>query len=216
MRTPDVLHPSGFAGHTLGRLLEAFATGVLVPGGGAAAAMGGALGVSLLQMASRLPGKGSIPSVHGDELKVAIARLGPIRDRLVRLAELDVDAYTRVIETRQLPRDTPAQHLARHTALQRALREATDVPLDMMQICEEALRYGIVISRHPLARAKGDCAIGLELISVALRSAARAVNANLRRVEDAGYVGRVAEQCRRFEADGTETLKSILRVLDAV
>jgi formiminotetrahydrofolate cyclodeaminase len=178
--------------------------------------MGGALGVSLLQMASRLPGKGSIPSLQGDELNVAIARLGPIRDRLVRLAELDVEAYARVIETRQLPRDTPAQHLARHTALQRALREATDVPLDMMQICEAALRCGIVISRHSLASATGDCAIGIELISVALRSAARAVNANLSRLEDAGYVGRVTEQCRRFEADGTETMKSILRVLDAV
>jgi hypothetical protein len=45
-------------------------------------------GVSLLQMASRLPGKGSIPSLQGDQLKVVIPRLGPIRDRLVRLAEL--------------------------------------------------------------------------------------------------------------------------------
>jgi formiminotetrahydrofolate cyclodeaminase len=157
--------------------------------------MGGALGVSLLQMASRPPARGLIPLLEGDELKVAIARLGPIRDRLVRLAELDVEAYARVIETRQLPRDTPAQHLARHTALQRALREATDVPLDMMQICEEALRCGIVLSTHSLPSAKGDCAIGIELISVALRSAARAVNANLSRVEDAGYVGRVTEQC---------------------
>ena len=179
-------------------------------------AMGGALGVSLLQMASRLPVKSSIPSLQGDQLKVAIARLGPIRDRLVRLAELDVEAYARVIDTRQLPRDTPAQHLARHTALQRALREATDVPLDMMQICDEALRCGIVISPHALSSARGDCAIGIELISVALRSAARAVNANLRRVEDAGYVVRVTDQCRRFEAAGTKTMKSILRVLDAV
>jgi formiminotetrahydrofolate cyclodeaminase len=178
--------------------------------------MGGALGVSLLQMASRLPVKSSIPSLQRDQLKVAIARLGAIRDRLVRLAELDVEAYARVIDTRQLPRDTPAQHLARHTALQRALREATDVPLDMMQICDEALRCGIVISTHSLSNARGDCAIGIELISVALRSAARAVNTNLSRVEDAGYVGRVTEQCRRFGADGTETTKSILRVLDAV
>jgi formiminotetrahydrofolate cyclodeaminase len=69
---------------------------------------------------------------------------------------------------------------------------------------------------HSLSTASSDCAVGIELISVALRSAARAVNANLSRVEDAGYVVRATEQCRRFEADGTETMKSILRVLDAV
>ena len=55
-----------------------------------------------------------------------------------------------------------------------------------------------------------------ELISVALRGAARAVDANLSRFEDEQYVTRTTEQCRQLEADGTETMKGILRALDAV
>jgi hypothetical protein len=99
--------------------------------------------------------------------------------------------------------------------IDQALHGATDVPLEMMHICEEALRHGIVISRHSLASAKSDCAIGIELISVALRGAARAVDANLSRFQDEVYVARVTKQCRRFESDATETM-SILRALDAV
>lgn len=215
-RVMSAVQPAGFSGQTLRRLLDLLASGLLVPGGGSAAGIGGALGVSLLLMVATLPRKRVIPALQGDELEAVIARLRPARDRLVHLAERDVEAYARVIDARRLPKDSPAQHLARHIALQQALRGATDVPLEMMRICEEALRHGIVISRHSLASARSDCAIGIELISVALRGAARAVDANLSRFQDQVYVSRVTKQCRRFESDATETMKSILRALDAV
>ena len=211
----SAVHPAGFSGQTLRRLLDLLASGLLVPGGGSAAGIGGALGVSLLLMVATLPRKGSV-SLQSNELKSVISRLRPARDRLVHLAELDVDAYSRVIEALRLPKETPAQHLARHIALQHALRGATDVPLDMMQVCEEALRCGVVVSNHSRLSAKADLAIGIELISVALRGAARAVDANLSRFADENYVARATEQCRRFEASGAETIKGIWRALDAV
>jgi len=214
-RVMSAVHPAGFPGQTLRRLLDLLASGLLMPGGGSAAGIGGALGVSLLLMVASLPRKGSIP-LQENELKSVIARLRPARDRLVHLAELDVDAYSRVIEALRLPKETPAQHLARHAALQHALRGATDVPLDMMQVCEEALRCGLVVSNHSRLSTKADLAIGIELISVALRGAARTVDANLSRFADENYVARVTEQCRRFQANGAETTKAILRTLAPV
>jgi formiminotetrahydrofolate cyclodeaminase len=215
-RVMSAVHSAGFSDQTLRRLLDLVASGLVLPGGGSAAGIGGALGMSLVLMVAERPRKGSTPSLEGDELRTVIARLRPARDRLVRLAELDVEAYARVIEARRLPNDTPAQHLARHIALQHALREATNVPLDMMHVCEEALRCGVVVSNHSRTSAKGDLAIGIELISVALRGAARAVDANLSRFEDEDYVARVTEQCRQFEASGAETMQGIMRTLDAV
>ena len=50
----------------------------------------------------------------------------------------------------------------------------------------------------------------------ALRSSDRALTTNLSRFEDEQYVTRTTEQCRQLEADGTETMKGILRALDAV
>jgi formiminotetrahydrofolate cyclodeaminase len=211
----SAVHPVGLSGQTLRRLLDLLAGGLLAPGGGSAAGIGGALGVSLLLMAATLPRKGSLPP-QSNELSSVIARLRPARDRLLHLAELDVDAYSRVIEAIRLPKETPAQHLARHIALQHALRTATDVPLDMMQVCEEALRCGVVVSNHSRSSTKVDLAIGIELISVALRGAARAVDANLSRFVDENYVARATEQCRRFESSGAETIKGILHTLATV
>ena len=82
----SALQPAGFSGQTLRRLLDLLASGLLVPGGGSAAGIGGALGVSLLLMVATLPRKRVIPAPQGDELEAVTARLWPARDRLVHLA----------------------------------------------------------------------------------------------------------------------------------
>jgi formiminotetrahydrofolate cyclodeaminase len=133
----------------------------------------------------------------------------------VHLAEQDVEAYAQVIDARRLAKGTPAEHLARHGAVQRALRAATDVPLDMMHVCEEALRCGVVVSNHSRASVRSDLAIGIELISVALHGAARAVEVNLSRFDDEDYVARATEQRRRFEASGAEAV-TLLRAMAGV
>lgn len=215
-RVMSAVHPTGFPGQTLRRLLDLLSSGLLRPGGGSGAGIGGALGVSLVLMVASLPRKRSATLIARDDLRPVTGRLRSGRDRLVHLAELDVDAYSRVIAAQRLPKDTPARHLTRHIALQRALRGATDVPLEMMRICEEALRHGDVVLNHAPVSARGDLAVGIELISVALRCAARAVNANLSRFVDEGYVARATEQRRRFEVNGAETTLGILRTLDGV
>jgi formiminotetrahydrofolate cyclodeaminase len=214
-RVLSSVYPAGFSGQTLQRLLELFAGGFLVPGGGSAAGIASALGVSLLTMVATLSRKASIPSLASDELGAATAHLRLLRDRLVHLAELDIEAYAQVIDARRLARDTPAQHLARHSALQRAIRGATEVPLDMMHVCEEALQCGVVVSNLARTGARSDLAIGIELISVALHGAARAVDANLSRFDDEDYVARATEQSRRFEASGEETV-NLLRAMVGV
>ena len=100
-RVISAIHPAGFPGQTLGKLLDLLASGLLVPGGGSAAGIGGALGVSLLEMVATLPARAAMPSPQSDELRSVIARLRPARDRLVHLAELDVEAYARVIDARR-------------------------------------------------------------------------------------------------------------------
>ena len=189
--------------------------GALGPAGGTAASIAGALGVSLLLMVTTLPPKRSCPSSDGDELRIVAARLRVARDRLVHLAERDTQVYAEVIEARRRPNNTPAERLARQTAIQRALQGATDVPLDMMHAGEQALSCAPVVVKHANENARSELAIGIELLCVALHGAARAIDANLTRLLDQRYVANVTEQCRRFEANGTQTIERIQRALNA-
>jgi formiminotetrahydrofolate cyclodeaminase len=203
----------GLSDHTVTELLDSMSAGALGPAGGTAASIAGALGVSLLLMATTLRTKRAHTSSAGGELRIVTARLQVARDRLVHLAERDAQAYAQVIEARRRPENTPAEKLARQITVQDALRGATDVPLDMMHACDQALMCGTVVASHASANARGDLAIAIELLCVALHGAARAIDANLARLIDERYVASVTEQCLRFEANGTQTIGRIHREL---
>ena len=78
-------------------LLDAFASNAPVPGGGSAAALSGALGVSLLIMAASLPKSRTGAPEEAADLAEAAARLRPLRDTLVTLIDDDSDAYRAVM-----------------------------------------------------------------------------------------------------------------------
>ena len=205
---------SGLSGHTVMELLHSMSEGALGPAGGTAASIAGALGVSLLLVVTALPTKRARSS-SDRELQIVTGRLQAARDRLAHLAERDAQAYAEVTEARRCSNNTPAERLARQIAVQHALRGATDVPLEMMHACEEALRCATVVADHAVGNARSDLAIGIELLRVALHGAARAIDANLTRLMDEGYVASVTEQCRRCEMSGTRTIARIQRALDA-
>ncbi len=198
-------------GRTLRRVLEQFAAGELVPGGGAAAGIAGAVGVSLLRKAAAVSGSGRRAPGHAGELQSAAERLVPIGERLLALAHDDVEAYARVLAALRWPRDTPARQHARTAALQDALRGATDVPLDIMQACGEALACGTLIAPGVTAAARSSLAVGADLLGVTLRGAAGAVEANLRHLAgpDAALL---SDRRRRLEADASAHLRSCHRL----
>ena len=191
---------------TLRRVLEQFAAGELAPGGGTAAGLAGAVGVSLLRKAASLSRGVDGASPHG-ELAAAVARLGPIGDRLLQLAQDDVDAYAAVLAALRSPRETADQQQERAAALQQALRGATDVPLDIMQACDDALRCGALIAPRVTAGARNGLAIGADLLGVTLRGAGGAVEANLRHMTTPDRAV-LAERRRRLESDASANLRS--------
>ena len=84
-------------------LLDAFASNTPVPGGGSAAALAGALGVSLLVMAAGLPKSRTGAPEEAADLAEAGARLRPLRDAMVQLIDADSDAYRAVMAAIKLP-----------------------------------------------------------------------------------------------------------------
>ena len=150
-------------------LLDAFASNAPVPGGGAAAALGGALGVSLLIMASSLPKSRTGAPEEAADLAEAGARLRPLRDRLTELIDEDGDAYTAVMSALRLPKTSAADMAERTRALQSAMRGATDGPLDVMRACQQALAGGVVVARNAYRAAASDVAVGIERLAATAR-----------------------------------------------
>jgi methenyltetrahydrofolate cyclohydrolase len=194
-------------------LLDAFASNDPVPGGGSAAALAGALGVSLLVMAASLPKSRTGAPEEATDLAEAAARLRPLRERLVELIDADSSAYRSVMAALKLSKATEQEQARRHEALQSALKEATDVPLDVMRSGQQALAGGVVVARNVYRVAASDVAMGIELLGASVRGAALSIDGNLSSIKDGKYVERVSRERGQLSDDSA---RDAALALDAV
>lgn len=182
-------------------LLDAFASNTPVPGGGSAAAVAGALGVSLLVMAASLAKSRTGAPEEATDLAEAAARLRPLRDTLITLIDADSNAYSAVMAAMKLPKGTPDETRIRIDALQSALKGATDVPLDVMRCGQQALAGAVIVARNAYRAAASDVAMGVELLGASVRGAALSIDGNLSAIKDADYTARVKSERDQLAAD---------------
>lgn len=186
-----------YSTYALTDLLDAFASNDPVPGGGSAAALTGALGVSLLIMVAGLPKTRHGTAEEAADLSEASARLRPLRERLEQLVDLDTVAYKGVMTAYRLPKATDDERAARRGAIAAAMLGATRTPLDTLRACQQALTGAEVIAANGATSGAADAAVAIELLLAAARGAALNVDANLPALkgsEDAEPIKREREE----------------------
>lgn len=183
-------------------LLDAFASNEPYPGGGSAAALAGALGVSLLLMAAGVTRTRTGTPEEAADLAEAAARLRPLRDTLTSIVDADSVAYQGVIAAMRLPKTTEDQKAARRDAIQAAMRGATETPLDVMRACQQALRGAVTVAANASRNASSDVAVGIELLAATVRGAGLNVDANLGELQDSSFVERARAERQELEAEG--------------
>ena len=196
-----------YSNYSVRDLLDAFSSTAPAPGGGAAAALTGALGVSLLLMAVGIRGSRPIESTDSVELADATDRLRSLRPTLASLVDRDAEAYTSVIAALRMPPDAGDR---RRAAIESAMHAATDVPVEIMRACRRALHDAAVIASHSIRSTHGDVGVAIELLGAAARSAGLTIDANLASLKDAEYADAVRTERLRLATESEADAKSAL------
>jgi methenyltetrahydrofolate cyclohydrolase len=185
------------AKQSLAEVLDAFSSSDPTPGGGSAAALAGALGASLLAMVAGLPKTKSNTPEERATLDAARAKILDLRARLVDLIDRDAAAYDAVVAAYRLPKAADAEKAARKTAIQDALKLATEVPLETCVAITDVVRQAGTVGESGNASAGSDIAVALQLLGVAGQGALFNIETNIGSVSDqnfaAGVTGRVKE-----------------------
>jgi formiminotetrahydrofolate cyclodeaminase len=205
--------PISFAEMALADLIDAFSSTDAVPGGGSAAALAGAVGVSLLLMVAGLPKTKTGAPEETADLAEASSRLHPLRDALVDLVDRDSEAYRQVLTAFRLPRVSGAEQAARTEAIDRATRAAIDAPLDVMRLCQQALRGAVIVASNGSRKTTSDVGVAVELLAAALRGARLNVEINLAGLNDEAYTARIREEAEELVSDAAEDAEQARRAL---
>lgn len=177
-----------FTEKTLSQFCEELASGAPTPGGGAAAALAGATGASLVGMVCNLTvGREKYRAVEL-ELQTILRQSDALRQQLLDLLEADARVYSQVMAAYRLPRGTDDEKRARTSAIQGALKAASEVPLSIARACGRVLDLCPAVAEKGNVNAVSDAGVGAILAASALESAALNVAINLASIKDAEFV----------------------------
>lgn len=177
----------GVKEQTLEEFLASVAAATPTPGGGTVSAVVGALGVALARMASGLArDKKGYEGVQADLVAVETRAAG-VQRRLLALADRDAQAFEAVLRATRLPKGSDAERASRVEAMQTAYQRATEVPLETMEACVDALELAAAAVEKGNRGATTDAAVAVILAEAGLRGASLNAKVNLASIKDEAF-----------------------------
>ena len=157
------------------------------PGGGAVAAIAGACGTALAEMVASLPRTRQNDPNERAELEFVLPALSAARARLETLAQLDVEAFDRLLRGFRLPKDTDQEHTLRRAVILDATKDATLVPLETARVCADVLKLIETVAGAGNRAAAADLLVAIGIVRAAADGAAANVRANLDTLDDQAF-----------------------------
>ena len=153
-------------------MLAEFASAGPTPGGGSAAALTAAVGLSLVAMVARMPRTKHGTDEDRQALDGVLQAVEHLAQHALDLVDDDAAAYDAVVAAYRKPKATEDQKVERRSAIEAALRGAAEVPLEVMRSCRAGLGAALEAAKTGNPSASSDVGVAVELLGAALRSAA--------------------------------------------
>ncbi|MDI3481627.1 MAG: methenyltetrahydrofolate cyclohydrolase [Tepidanaerobacteraceae bacterium] len=179
------------------------------PGGGAASALVGAIGSALSSMVANLT-IGKQKFQDKELLMKEILKEGEeLQKNLITLIDKDTEAFARVAEVFRMAKDTVEQKDLRDKAMQTALKEATVIPLSIMEKSVKALQLHERALGNSNPATASDIGVGALCLKAALQGGWLNVMINLNNINDVDFV-------QEHKDKGEELLNEGIKLADKI
>jgi glutamate formiminotransferase/formiminotetrahydrofolate cyclodeaminase len=164
------------------------------PGGGSVAALCGALSAALAAMVANLTvGKKGYEAV-AEEMAAAAVRGQALKDALLEAVDRDTRAFNKVMDAFRLPKATPEQAAEKERALEAANKEATLVPLEVLEQAVEAVGLAKIAAAKGNRNSVSDAGVAGLVGWAAGEGAYDNILINLGSIKDAAFKARVKKR----------------------
>jgi glutamate formiminotransferase/formiminotetrahydrofolate cyclodeaminase len=184
------------------------------PGGGSTAALSGALSVSLSSMVANLTtGKTGYEDVQKDAIKIALTAQA-LKDEFLRAVDLDTLAFNKVMDAMKMAKKTDEQKKERDKAIEEASKEATLVPLGVLEKSIEALKLAKEIALKGNKNSLSDAGVAGLAAQAAAEGACYNVKINLPGLEDARFRSKIKKQATTLVKKAVELGQEIREIVE--
>jgi glutamate formiminotransferase/formiminotetrahydrofolate cyclodeaminase len=206
----------------LGLSLREFADEVSLdsptPGGGSAAALFASLSAALSSMVANLTvGKKGYEEA-AEEMKEVALRAQELKDGLLQAVDEDTRAFNKVMEAFRLPKSSEDQAREKEAAVEKASRQATLVPLSVLERCESLLDLAKLVAQKGNRNSLSDAGVAVAAAEAAATGAFYNVRINLPGIQDESFKKEVSEKAaelmKKIVQAGTEARALVEIALD--
>ena len=180
-----------------------------VPGGGGAAALTGAIGVALGNMVGSLTvGKKKYADVEGEILELK-AKSDVLQDKLLAMVEKDAEVFEPLSKAYGLPTETEEQKAEKARVMEIVLKDASDVPVQIMELVMEALDVVERFSQIGSKLAISDAGCAAVCCQAALNAASLNVFINTKSMKNREYAEQLNAHTEEMLKVGSEKADAI-------
>jgi len=204
---------SSFFEQSLQEVIDVSASTSPTPGGGSVSALVACFGVAMTAMVSGLTlGKEKYKDVQ-PEVRDILEASKALLSRLKELVEADIAEFDNFMAAYRLPRGTEAEKQARETAIQTALKGATDTPMEIAGVCLKVLRLTDRLSTIGIKMAISDAGVAALVAEAALKGVLLSVEINTPLIHDREYVLGIIREKEQMTAEAKILRDTILAVV---
>lgn len=157
-----------------------------VPGGGGACAAVGAFAAALGMMVANLTvGKKRYAEVE-DEIQETLIRLYGLKNQLIGLTDKDGECFEPLSCAYRLPKETEEEKAAKERVMEKALYDASIVPIELMETILETMECLEILGEKGSRLAISDAGTGILFAQAALEGASLNVFINTKLMKDRG------------------------------
>lgn len=174
------------------------------PGGGSVSALVGTLGVAMTAMVGNLTvGRPKFKDVE-PEVKEITGAAYFIINRLEKLVAADIAAFGKFMDVYRLPKNTDEEKAKREEQMQKALKKATDTPMEIARTLLDALVITDKLAKIGNTMAISDAGVAAYVCEASLNGVLLSVDINIPMVKDEEYVKNILAEKEQMVAMAKE------------
>ncbi|MFC6345930.1 cyclodeaminase/cyclohydrolase family protein [Vagococcus carniphilus] len=202
---------------TVKDFVEVLGSDAPAPGGGSAAALSAAMGISLTKMVCELTIGKKKYAEYEDEIKLVFDETKELQQHLLHAIDADTEAFNVVSAVFSMPKETEEDKAARRKAMQSALEGAAESPFNMMKLMVNALEVTKKAIGKSNTNAASDLGVAALNLKAGLQGAWLNVLINLSGIKNEEFVAQHRSEGEKLLAKGSlladeiymETLKVV-------
>ncbi len=200
--------------HNLSEFADKTAAEIPAPGGGSISAYMGTLGISLATMVANLSAHKRGWDERWEEFSAYAEKGEELKSKLLKLVDEDTASFNKIMEAVRMPKASETEKKARYTAMQKATKNAIEVPYNIMKLSLESMKIIKTMAQIGLQASVSDAGVGALAVKAAVSGAFLNVKINFSGVDDKNYVRDMLHKAQEIEKETIKQEKEILEIVN--